>query len=260
MEQKQLKSAYEEMVSVMSLTDDDGSPIKLSKKATEQELIALLQEAIECIDTTVDEFSEETEEVIEFVKNGAKKGKPAKAEKKAPVKEVEEDEEEIEEEDEDEDEDIEEEIEEVPIPKKVIPPPAKKSKAPAKVEEEDEDDDEEEEIEEEEIEEEEEELPKPKASKKQTIPAPKEKKAAKSVIDEPVEENKPAKKFVHQRNSAFAQALEILATDPFMSLEKLKKLCEKKGVDTTSNGVRSAHIMLKRSAEVFRKAGVLTEK
>lgn len=262
MELKQLKYAYEEMVSVMSLTEDDGSAIKLPKKITEEGLIEKLKEAIECIDPASDEFTDETNEVIAFVSKPAKKEKPGKSDKKAPVVEVpeeeEEDEEEIEEEDEEDEsdeqeepEEEEEEIEEVPIPKKRTPVvPEKKSKA-KKVVEEDDDDDEDDDSDAE--------VQHKKIEKKEIKAPVKEKKVAKSAIDEEPIEEKPKRVFVHKRNSSFAKALEILATDPFMSLEKLKKICTKKGIDTTGNGVRSAHIMLKRAAEVFRKAGVLNE-
>jgi hypothetical protein len=67
MDIKQLKSAFQEMIEVMPLTDN-GKSITIPKNADEKYLLEQLKEAIEQLEPG-DEFSDETTEIINKIKN-----------------------------------------------------------------------------------------------------------------------------------------------------------------------------------------------
>ena len=83
----ELKNALVEIVKLFGgLKNDDGSDLEIPKKPTDEWLTENLIEAIKSIEDG-DEFSEATQEVIDFLK--ALAAKPAKkAEKEVPVKET----------------------------------------------------------------------------------------------------------------------------------------------------------------------------
>ena len=149
--QKELKSAVKELNEVLGL-----SPA-INAKGTPEEMVKGIKAAIKLIED--DEFSDETQAVIDELKPAGKTA-PAPKGKKAPVvveededeeDEVEEDEDEEDEDEEEEDKEEEEEEEEEkpkakgkkPVPAPVVAPKGKK--APVVVEEDDEEEDDEEE-------------------------------------------------------------------------------------------------------------------
>jgi hypothetical protein len=65
---KQLRAAAEEMIDMMNLQDNDGNTLVIDKKTNDQDLIAFIKKAADMIDG--DEFSEETQEVIDAIMSG----------------------------------------------------------------------------------------------------------------------------------------------------------------------------------------------
>jgi hypothetical protein len=243
---KQLKNAAEELIEVLGLVDDvTKKAIAITKKMGDDEIIALIKEAAEEV-TPDDEISEETREIIDELLNATKKKAtaPAAKGKKVIVPEPEpEDDEDVEEIDEDfeelptdgpengvDDED-EDEAPVVPDKKAKKQPVAEKAVAPAK--------------------------PKKAITPvKEEAPA-KESKPAKAAK---VAKEKPAKaakvKKPRERNSAFADALLILGKTPEMPVaELIQKVLAKGYDDTAKNGIRSAHLIMKRAIEHLKQGG-----
>jgi hypothetical protein len=84
---KQLRAVAEEMVDVMNLQDNEGEPLAIDKKATEQDLTAFIKKAVDMIDG--DEFSTETQDVIDEIMSGKPEKSLTKAGKKPSKKEPE---------------------------------------------------------------------------------------------------------------------------------------------------------------------------
>lgn len=82
---KQLRVVAEEMIDVMNLQDNEGAPLAIDKKVTEQELTAFIKKAIDMIDG--DEFSVETQEIIDEIMSSAPEKSTAKTGKKPTKKE-----------------------------------------------------------------------------------------------------------------------------------------------------------------------------
>lgn len=87
---KQLRAAAEEMIEVMDLRDDNDNLLSIDKKTNEQDLIAFIKKAADMIED--DDFSEETQEIIDNVIIGdsePKKETGKKSAKKQPEPEPE---------------------------------------------------------------------------------------------------------------------------------------------------------------------------
>lgn len=78
MNTKQLRKAAEEMITVMGLVDDDKNELTIPAKATDEDIEAVITGAIKYIDPKEDEFTPETQAVIDALKP-AKKGKKTPA-------------------------------------------------------------------------------------------------------------------------------------------------------------------------------------
>lgn len=208
---KQLKKAATELNDVMGLTP------AINVKGDTETLTKGIKAAMKHI-TPEDEFTDDTQAVIdEFTAKPAKAAAASPVKKKAPVV-VEEDDEEDEEADDDDDdeeeveEDEEEEIPEPPKKKKAAPvvEAPKKKKAPV-VEEEDDDEEEEEE-------------PVVVKKKKAAVPEPPTKKK-KVVVEDEDEDEAPVtkkKKVVEEKKKSFVRA-EYNRIDCLMIVLKTKK-------------------------------------
>jgi hypothetical protein len=80
-----------------------------------------------------------------------------------------------------------------------------------------------------------------------------------TVVKEEKETKVKKEKAVSERKvTLFGTAIEVLCTDPFMTVETLKKKVKSKGLDPeVGNGVRSAHVIVKKIAGLLKKNGLL---
>jgi hypothetical protein len=277
---KELRNAAEELIDVLKLVDvqivngeEENVPIVISKKATDEEIIAIIKEAAEEIQPD-DDLSDETREIIDGILNAPKKKieklVPVVKGKKVPVVvEIEEgvdpgiEEEELNNEipmeliDEINDAVNIKQLKELIDDYDVFTPHVRKLKeikdvvdlrdamleivSPVE--------------------------PEPVVEIKKPVkqsPVPPAKKKAITIVKEekpvPVKEKKEkvVKVKKEKRITAFGVAIELLCSNPSMDMETLKKKVKSKGIDPDQgNGLRSAHVIVKKIVKLLTINGLL---
>jgi hypothetical protein len=288
---KELRSAAEELIDVLKLVDvqivkgkEVSVPVAVEKNTTDEEIIAIIEEAAGEIQEG-DELSDETLSVIDEIKNPPKKKEPvAFAKGKKPVVIIKE------EEDDDEGSEIEQaedvsklfvEIEDAVNIKQlktiiskhdVFKTAAKKLNAISDVVDLrdamlDILDELPEVIEENIVVKEKSIVTKEKSTKpakevpakgkKAVVPVKEEKEPKKEKAVKSAKEKKE-KEVKEKRVTAYGFAIELLCSDPSMDMETLKKKIKLKGINTDEgNGLRSAHVIVKKIVKLLTINGFI---
>lgn len=79
-----LRNAYEELVDVMELVDDDDKPLEVPEDADDGYLLGKIKECIEMVDPETDKFSDAAQDILDAVEDGEE---PKEEKPKAEAKE-----------------------------------------------------------------------------------------------------------------------------------------------------------------------------